>query len=577
MNKISLMIALCLLDCIASAQESLNYKADLDHQFDNGSAIASIPLNERRTNDLAILGKIWGFVKYYHPAVQNGEYNWDYELYRVLPKIMQCKNDKERNEVLLTWIKQLGEFKTETIKLPPGKKVKIYPDLQWINEVAVLGAPLSAQLNKIRNAKRETTAYYMGIEIDGNPKIKNEKKYENMPYPDAGIRLLALYRYWNLIQYYFPYKYLIGENWNKVLPEFIPSFVNAAGELAYKKAVLALIARIHDTHASIWEVDSTLEATRGMNFAPVLIKFVENKAVVTDYLPNTGLNKGDIITTINGKTVENIIKEELPLTPASNYATQLREIAGQLSRGNDTVMDITYQRGNDIHTKRITCYEVDWEAMVKLSQDKGNQHKRSQDTCFKYITPDIGYIYPGSVKNDYLPAVMPGFMKTKGIIIDFRCYPADNLFHVLPNYLLGEPTPFSRFTRVNPTIPGLFVYDSCSEVGKKNGDRYKGQIVIIVNETTQSSAEYSTMAFRVAPGAKVIGSTTAAADGNVSGFYLPGGIRTGMSGLGVYYPDGRETQRVGIVPDITIRPTIQGIIDGRDELLEKAIEIINAH
>lgn len=69
---------------------------------------------------------------------------------------------------------------------------------------------------------------------------------------------------------------------------------------------------------------------------------------------------------------------------------------------------------------------------------------------------------------------------------------------------------------------------------------YKGRIVIIVNEKTQSSAECSTMAFRVTPGAKVIGSTTAAADGNVSRFYLPGGIRTGMSGLGVYYPDGRD-------------------------------------
>jgi C-terminal processing protease CtpA/Prc len=355
-----------------------------------------------------------------------------------------------------------------------------------------------------------------------------------------------------------------------VLPELIPSFVNAAGELAYKKTVLALIARVHDTHANILMADSALEVTRGMNLGPVIITFVEDKAVVTSYEhpergPKTGLKKGDIITAINGKSVENIIKEELPFTPASNYSTQLRNISYQLLRTNDTVINITYQREKTIHTTGITCYPFDWE----------NQYKSSKDTCFKYLTPDIGYIYPGTVKNEYLPAVMAGFMKTKGIIIDFRCYPADSLFRVLPEYLLPEPTPFSRFTSVNPTLPGLFVYDSCSKVGKKNRDCYKGKIVIIVNETTQSSAEYSTMAFRVTPGAKVLGSTTAAADGNVSKFYLPGGILTGMSGLGVYYPNGRETQRVGIIPDITIRPTIQGIIEGRDELLEKAIAIIN--
>jgi C-terminal processing protease CtpA/Prc len=55
---------------------------------------------------------------------------------------------------------------------------------------------------------------------------------------------------------------------------------------------------------------------------------------------------------------------------------------------------------------------------------------------------------------------------------------------------------------------------------------------------------------------------------------LPGGIETGFSSLGIYYPDGRETQRIGIVPNIVVKPTIKGIRDGRDELLEKAIKIV---
>ncbi|WP_262603173.1 hypothetical protein [Ichthyenterobacterium magnum] len=38
--------------------------------------------------------------------------------------------------------------------------------------------------------------------------------------------------------------------------------------------------------------------------------------------------------------------------------------------------------------------------------------------------------------------------------------------------------------------------------------------------------------------------------------------------------NGDETQRVGIVPDIEVKPTVKGIRDGKDEVLEKAIEII---
>jgi C-terminal processing protease CtpA/Prc len=84
------------------------------------------------------------------------------------------------------------------------------------------------------------------------------------------------------------------------------------------------------------------------------------------------------------------------------------------------------------------------------------------------------------------------------------------------------------------------------------------------------------MAFQTAPDLTVIGSITAGADGNVSSIYLPGGILTLISGIGVFYPDGRETQRKGIKIDITVRPTIEGIKNGKDELLEKAIEIINS-
>jgi C-terminal processing protease CtpA/Prc len=48
-----------------------------------------------------------------------------------------------------------------------------------------------------------------------------------------------------------------------------------------------------------------------------------------------------------------------------------------------------------------------------------------------------------------------------------------------------------------------------------------------------------------------------------------------ISGIGIYYPDGTETQRIGIVPDVVVKPTIEGIKKNRDEVLEKAIELIN--
>ena len=87
---------------------------------------------------------------------------------------------------------------------------------------------------------------------------------------------------------------------------------------------------------------------------------------------------------------------------------------------------------------------------------------------------------------------------------------------------------------------------------------FDGKVVILVDEISQSNAEYTAMAFRAAPDAVVVGSTTAGADGNVSRIPLPGGLRAAISGIGVFYPDKTPTQQVGIVPDIVVRPTIEG-------------------
>ena len=107
---------------------------------------------------------------------------------------------------------------------------------------------------------------------------------------------------------------------------------------------------------------------------------------------------------------------------------------------------------------------------------------------------------------------------------------------------------------------------------KRKEPKFKGKVVLLINEVTQSAGEFYAMGCQ-RMGIVLIGSTTAGADGNVSKIYLPG-IKTMISGLGVYYPDGTPTQRVGIIADIKVERTIQGIKEGRDEILERAIEYI---
>jgi C-terminal processing protease CtpA/Prc len=548
-------------------------KAEADTVFNHGSGINSINLTPNQTNNLFILGKVWGFLKYYHPSIAKGEYNWDFELFRILPKVLDSKNQVDRNRVLSGWIASLGPVSKEKADPIDSSFVKLFPDIDWIANKTILGDELSNQLIQIKTAKRNTTNYYISLAENVHNPIFNENPYKQFSYPDVGFRLLSLFRYWNIIQYYFPNRKLMDQDWNSILVNYLPKFIDAKTALDYKLSTLSLIAQIQDSHANIYGYDSVLENYKGKYIVPIEIKFVENQAVVVkDYYatPNSKptLQKGDIIKSIGEKSVTNIIKDKIPYTPASNYPTKLRTIERELFRTNDTILRVSFTRNKVAQKTLLNTF-----GYGKIFN--GNK----TDTCFKYLSLDITYLYPGTFKNSYMNNLVPLISKSKGLVIDMRCYPSDFMVFTMGNYLNSNPKYFAKFSEPSIQYPGLFTNKNQAMIGNSNWssntDHYKGKVIIIVNETTQSQAEYTTMAFRASRNAIVIGSTTAGADGNVSQFSLPGGITTWISGLGVYYPDGRETQRVGIIPDKLVKPTIKGIKEGRDELLEEAIKMIN--
>jgi hypothetical protein len=82
------------------------------------------------------------------------------------------------------------------------------------------------------------------------------------------------------------------------------------------------------------------------------------------------------------------------------------------------------------------------------------------------------------------------------------------------------------------------------------------------------------MALGSVPGAKIVGSRTAGADGDISYISFPGSVKSGFSGIGVYYPNFVQTQKTGVLIDVPISPTLKAIKIGRDEYLEAALKLI---
>jgi len=542
-------------------EKEITYKpADLDSSYADGSKFKIVNISNIQEDRLYKLGKVWGFLKYHHPEIAKGNINWDDELFKILPAI----NSENFDSKLVEWISGIGSLEEGKHKVPQANEVELTPNYDWIQDKNFLSEELSVELRKVLTSKREKSNYYFGINASvKNPYFKNERTYLNMSWDDTGVKLLALFRYWNMMEYFNPNNYLTDKDWEEVLKEYIPRFVNENSELDYKKNMLQLIGEVGDTHANMWSYDEALNKFFGAKRLPVVVEFIEDRPVVVKIADSSELQiqEGDVITAINGVAIKEIINQNLEFYPASNYPTKLRDMARKLLHTNKDSLEISFQNKQGAFKETIFSVE-DWNN----SEEVISSHK--------FISDDIGYIYPESLKRGEINDIMKKFENTKGIILDLRCYPSDFIVFSMGNKVVPEPTKFVKFTNTSIENPGYFTFRNGSKVGTYLRKSYNGKLTILINEETQSQAEYTTMALRVAPEAVVIGSQTAGADGNISRINLPGGIRTMISGIGVYYPDGTETQRVGIVPDIEIHPTIESFRNGEDVLLNKAIEVI---
>ena len=173
--------------------------------------------------------KVWGFLKYYHPSAGSGDMNWDGEFLNNIDSVSKIENNADANIFYLKWIESLGkidECKNCFEKVSDSLKYNL--DLEWINDSVTFSKELKVMFNKIlSNRNPSGNAYVQYHFFSKNTKYSGEKVYSDSVYPASGMRLLSLARYWNIIEYFFPYKYLIGQNWNNVLSEMIPEFRSA--------------------------------------------------------------------------------------------------------------------------------------------------------------------------------------------------------------------------------------------------------------------------------------------------------------------------------------------------------------
>lgn len=520
------------------------------------------------TEKLVSLCKVWGFLKYHHPEVAKGSMDWDQALADQMERVKAADSPDALSGIYLSWIKGLGQVKPcKKCAEPLPPEVLTYNlDTGWIRQDRIFSDSLKRVLLYIRDNRNQGDNQYVFLPRSvGNANFDGEKPYVDMPFPSETFRLLGLFRYWNCVNYFYPYKYVIGEDWSQVLNDMIPVFREANDTLAYHLALKELAARLNDSHAGV--VTPYTKRYYGTLKPPCALRIIDGQVVASGFYNDSlaradDIRPGDVFLKAGGVAVKEIIERRWKYIPGSNLPAKWRNLSGNVLNGpTDTVTVVINREGKEL-TKVIHRYPAE---KFQFLPERG--------PVFDILSKRIGYLNMGLVDVDAVDSIMSRLVDLEAIIFDVRNYPRGTLNRVTA-WLTKGFAPYAKFTRPVPGTPGLFEWDRPNHCGSKNKKHFTGKIVLLVNDITISHAEITCMALQTAPNVTCIGSQTAGADGNVSTVTFPGGYETWITGIGVFYPDGRATQRTGIVPDIVAKPTIEGIREGRDEVLERAVRFI---
>lgn len=513
---------------------------------------------------LESLCRVWGFLKYYHSHVAKGNLNWDQQLFKKINELERINDKAALNNLYSNWITDLGKINECAECIPEADKTYFLKnfDLSWIDNSNIFTDITSQKLRYIEKNRNTGNNHFIG---KGGRKIffKNEHSYGSQ-FTSKQISLLELFRYWNYVEYFFPYKYQTDQKWNEVLAEMIPKFLTINNDEDYQLALAELVAKIDDSHAFLFSPLISLHQY-GNRKLPLEYSYAEGRLIVTKINDNrlhekTPFNIKDVIYDVNGKTIPQMVNSLGKYIPASNSWGKVNKLKSKLLFSNQDSLSVKLERnGQNIEVVAKTYFIKD--IIVK---------KVPTPQKWKFLDEEkkIGYVNMGILAKDEVNEMYKNLKYTESIIFDLRNYPKLTIIP-LSELLLPQSTTYYQFNFPETTYPGKF-YSRKNNIGRKNPDYYKGNVIVLVDENTQSQAETTTMMFKQHPKAKVIGSNTSGANGDIIKFKIAD-LDTCFTGLGAYYPDGRETQRIGIIPDILIKPTVEGIKSGKDEILERAL------
>jgi hypothetical protein len=494
--------------------------------------------------------------------------------------------DKKRGAIIFEGqFDREGGIKTYKVQLPDDVNVEVrlteivrsdgtegvHPDLviPFTTDTTLLDCPPVRTAIDIINGHREVPPVVGNLLSPVVPRFY-EKTYGDMPAPKLEYRLLALFRFWNEIKYFSPHLDRVGDSWESVLRELIPVFEAANGEKAYESAIELMTGKSGDFSAYYYGNSC---------FPSFNVDFIEDKTVVTftgrvdSSSSIAGLSVGDIVLELDGEDIFDSRKR------LAGLISEPRRINYELlGARHPSPIGIKVQKADG----RIEQYEI--------SRRYGRPTPSIRNyylTPFEKIGDDIPYMWMGSLSKSIIEDSLDVIMSSRALILDLRQHFYQHSIDWRGRLvsILAEHEAIAclkRGVERNSPDPDIYSWGYVREkVVPDDEFHYRGKVVALIDASTHGETEKLCLYLDAATEVTFMGMPTNGRPGEYSPILLPGfgkfGPQVDYVNIDVRYPDDRPVYGIGIQPDIYVEPTIEGIRQGKDEILDAAIDFLTGN
>lgn len=392
-------------------------------------------------------------------------------------------------------------------------------------------------------------------------------------------RIYGLSLIWSEVKRNFVHYDAIPFDWDSLYLSNISRVSAAADTYEYYVILRRMVARLRDSHTKV-SLPGDLRATRERNL-PVRTRLIEGRVIITevlnDSLSRTGLRSGMEVLEIDGVEVHEYARTKVMPNEAASTPQdlELRTYSYDLWLGPAATPVQILIRDEDGKVFRQ-------EVSRTLSWDL---YQRKPIVEFRVVGDDIGLLTLNSFGSRAFYAAFDSLYErirvTRALIIDIR--PNDGGSSSYGYYVLGHlvDEPFygtywytrQHIAKLQAGSPEVDYFLHRRELHQpRDVEKYDGPVALLIGSATFSAAEDFAATFDYLGIGTIIGTPSGGSSGEPAIFDLPAGGRVRVVTEHDFYPDGRQFVGVGVRPDIEVKETVAALREGRDLVLEAAIE-----